>query len=103
MKLVSSVLMALRPSSRDGGVDRLNTKYTVWALIVAAIVSAVMMWWMRGGITCWTPAQFTSAHTAYTNKVCLPPFGVGLFVLFPALASLLLHYCKHAPNTPSLL
>ena len=69
MTFLLSVLKALRPTSRDSGVDKLNTKYTVWVLIVAAIVSAVMMWWMRGGITCWTPAYFTSQHDEYAQKV----------------------------------
>ena len=69
MGLVRRVLVGVGPSSRDRGVDRLNTSYTVWVLTGAATVAALITGWMRGGIACWTPRHFSAPHTAYSTKV----------------------------------
>ncbi len=49
--------------------DRLSSRYTVFILIVDAIVVSAGMW-VGDPIICWVPMHFTGSHTKYANSYC---------------------------------
>ncbi len=49
--------------------DRLSSRYTVFILVVYAIVVMSGMW-VGDPIHCWVPMHFTGSHTKYTNSYC---------------------------------
>ena len=53
----------------DDLIDRLNSRYTVMALVLCIIIVSGKLY-VGEPINCWTPAQFTGTHNAYTNSIC---------------------------------
>ncbi|CAF0755753.1 unnamed protein product [Didymodactylos carnosus] len=53
----------------DDVVDRLNSRITVMALAMCIFILTAKTY-VGDPINCWTPAQFTGTHNAYTNSIC---------------------------------
>ncbi|CAF0830369.1 unnamed protein product [Adineta ricciae] len=53
----------------DDFVDRLNSRYTVMVLMLCIFLITGKTY-VGDPINCWTPAQFTGTHNAYTNSIC---------------------------------
>ena len=59
-------------ASDDDHIDRLNRKYTVYALIALAVISGsgLLTGNLSSLITCWNRANYPSAYINYTNYFC---------------------------------
>ena len=55
--------------SDDDCVDRLNHNYSVFILVLLAVLVSTKQY-VGEPINCWVPAQFTHNHEDYSNKVC---------------------------------
>ncbi|CAF1604793.1 unnamed protein product [Rotaria magnacalcarata] len=53
----------------DDLIDRLNSRYTVMALVMCIFIITGKAY-VGDPINCWTPAQFSGTHNAYTNSIC---------------------------------
>ena len=59
----------VRVGGGDSFCDRLNCRYTVYLLIIFALLVTTKHY-VGDPISCWCPAHFTSSHVDFTNKVC---------------------------------
>lgn len=59
-------------SSDDDPIDRLNRKYTLYGLIILAILSGsnLLSENVSSLISCWNRANFRSSYVRYTNNIC---------------------------------
>lgn len=59
-------------SSDDDMIDRVNRAYTVWGLIVLAVISDLyfMTSHVSSLISCWNRANFRTAYIKFTNHLC---------------------------------
>ncbi|CAF2506909.1 unnamed protein product [Rotaria sp. Silwood2] len=53
----------------DDLIDRLNSRYTVMALVMCIFIITGKVH-VGDPINCWTPAQFSGTHNSYTNSIC---------------------------------
>ena len=58
-----------RIEGADSFSDRLNCQYTVFTLILFAIIITTNQFFVGGPVTCWCPSHFESSQVDYTNKV----------------------------------
>ncbi len=58
--------------SDDDPIDRLNRKYTVYGLIILAVLSSSHLFTdhISSLISCWNRANFRSSYVHYTNYIC---------------------------------
>ena len=58
--------------SNDDQVDRLNSKYTAYGLIVLAVLSSSRIYTdnISSVISCWNRANFPPSYINYTNFIC---------------------------------
>ena len=61
----------MKPSD-DDQIDRLNRRYTVYGLLVLAVISDlhVVTSNVSSLISCWNRANFRPAYINYTNYLC---------------------------------
>ncbi|CAF3433102.1 unnamed protein product [Rotaria sp. Silwood1] len=66
-----TIFFQTQPSD-DDDIDRLNRKYTVYGLIVLAVISGSHLTTntISSLISCWNRANFRSAYINYTNYIC---------------------------------
>ena len=62
-------IISLKAVNDDEYSDRLNHRYVVGFLLFCTVIVAGSPF-VFNRITCWTPAQFTSAYLSYTNDYC---------------------------------
>ena len=53
----------------DSYCDRLNCQWTVFVLLLFAILITTNMYVFGEPVSCWCPAHFENSHVDYTNKV----------------------------------
>ncbi|CAF0786195.1 unnamed protein product [Rotaria sordida] len=65
------IFFGAQPSD-DDYIDRLNRKYTVYGLIIIAVISGLPLSTdnISSFISCWNRANFRSAYIYYTNYIC---------------------------------
>lgn len=66
-----TVFLSTDPSD-DDAIDRLNRKYTFYALLVLAVISSARLFNddISSLITCWNRANFPGFYINYTNYIC---------------------------------